>query len=74
MYEDTYQKNEQTDVWKQARLSVWKQNRSNAKNILNWLAAVIHTNKRNAAGNSEKVVHHALIKALWKSQQSIGVQ
>jgi len=27
------------------------------KNILNSLAAVIHKNKCNAAGNSEKVVH-----------------
>jgi len=33
---------------------VWKQNRSNAKNILNSLASVIHKNKRNVAGNSEK--------------------
>jgi len=42
---------------KPARLIVWKQNRNNAKNILNSLEAVIH-NKPNAAGNSEKVVHH----------------
>ena len=27
------------------------------KNILNSLATVIHKNKRNAAGNSERVVH-----------------
>jgi len=46
-------------VWKLASLSVWKQNRSNAKNknILNLLAAVIRKNKRNAASNSEKIVH-----------------
>jgi len=45
-------------VRKQARLSVWKQNRSNAKiNILNSLAAVIVKNKGKVAGNSEKVVH-----------------
>jgi len=28
------------------------------KNILNSLAAVIHKNERNAAGNNENVVHH----------------
>jgi len=28
------------------------------KNILNSLAAVIHKNVRNAAGNNEKVVRH----------------
>jgi len=35
---------------------MWKQNRSNSKykNILNLLKAVIHKNKRNAVGNSEK--------------------
>jgi len=48
-------------MWKQARLSVWKQNRStaNEKNEKIWkvLAAVIHKNKRNVAGISEKVLH-----------------
>jgi len=30
------------------------------KNILNSLAAVIHKDKRNAAGNSKKVVHRSI--------------
>jgi len=53
----------QTDAWRKARLCVWKQNKSNlkkTKNIMNYLADVIHKIKRNAAGNSEKVVHPVL--------------
>ena len=40
-----------------ARLTVWKQNKSNSKNkcISNSLAAVIHKNKRNAAINRKKL-------------------
>jgi len=45
-------------VWKRARLSVWKQNRSTAKKgSLDLLTAVIHKNTRNVAGINEKVVH-----------------
>jgi len=45
--------------WKQARLSVWKQNRSNTnnKNILNSLVAIIHKNKCNTP---------AMVKRLWR--------
>jgi len=59
LYEGSLQKYRQTDVWKWARLSVLKQNWRNTKNknILNWLTAVIHKNKRDAAGNSKKVVN-----------------
>jgi len=42
---------------KTAKTDVWKQNRNNAKNIVNSLPAGIHENKRNAAGSSKKVVH-----------------
>jgi len=59
VYDDTYYNDGQIGVWKQARLSVWKPNRCSAKNknILKSLVAVIHKNKRSAAGNSQNVVH-----------------
>ena len=60
----------QVNVWKRARLGVWKQSRNNAKdkNMLNSLAAVIHENKRNADGTSEIVVnlwHREIWNRLW---------
>jgi len=44
-------------MWNQGRLSVRKQNRSNTKNVLNSLAAIIHKNERDAAGNNKNVLH-----------------
>jgi len=42
---------------------------NNAKNILNSVAAVIHKNKRNAAGNSETFVHPCCThRAVWNWQ------
>jgi len=44
--------------------------------ILNWLAAVIHKNERNAAGNSDTVVHSWSIgsnKHVWiNAEQNIA--
>jgi len=57
LHENTYSSTK-TAKQKAPRLSVWKQNRSNAKNNnnLHLLAAVIYKNKRISAGNSGKVV------------------
>ena len=57
LYADTQQKDEQTDVWKQAQCVEAEAVQKCKQPTLNSLAAVIHENKRNAVGNSEKIAH-----------------
>ena len=57
LYADTQQKDEQTDVWKQAQCVEAEAVQKYKQPILNSLAAVIHENKHNAVGNSKKIAH-----------------